>query len=292
MLRVAIVQPSSPPKEEDLARGLEVLKELGISFKSFADPTPSIPAITALLLAEVLATQEFDYLWAVRGGFGAIKILPFLDEYLEKLNLKPFQIPPLIGFSDITALHSYFWKKFGKIGIHAPMVVNLPEIERDCLTLLLELLEGKRNELVLEGRAYREGEAHGYFFGGNLATFASLCGTIYLPLEDEIILFFEDVNEAPHRLERALMQVILTLSTKRIKGIAFGDLGGMSSEALLHSLQHNLPENIPIGIDFPFGHGKKNYPLLFGAKVRLSCHEGKATLNMEVPLRWNPGEKR
>jgi muramoyltetrapeptide carboxypeptidase len=285
MLRIAVVQPSSPPKEEDLAKGLQVLKELGLSFKSFADPTPSIPSVTAFLLAEIIATQEFDYLWAVRGGFGAIKILPFLDEYLKNSNLKPFQIPPIIGFSDITALHSYFWKKFGSIGIHAPMVVNLPKVKRDCLDLLLEILHRKRMELVLEGRAYREGEAKGYLFGGNLATFASLCGTAYLPLEEEMILFFEDVNEAPHRLERALMQVILTLSLKRIKGILFGDLGGISSEALLHSLQHNLPENIPIGVDFPFGHGKKNYPLVFGAKVKFSCHGGKAILNMEVPLR-------
>jgi muramoyltetrapeptide carboxypeptidase len=284
MLRIAVVQPSSPPKEEDLAKGLQVLKELGLSFKSFADPTPSIPSVTAFLLAEIIATQEFDYLWAVRGGFGALKILLFLDEYLKNLNLKPFQIPPIIGFSDITALHSYFWKKFGIIGIHAPMVVNLPEVERDCLDLLLEILHRRRMELVLEGRAYREGEAKGYLFGGNLATFASLCGTAYLPLEEEMILFFEDVNEPPHRLERALMQVILTLSLKRIKGILFGDLGGISSEALLHSLQQNLPENIPIGVDFPFGHGKKNYPLIFGAKVRFSCHGGKAILNMEVPL--------
>jgi muramoyltetrapeptide carboxypeptidase len=285
MLRIAVVQPSSPPKEEDLAKGLEVLKELGLSFKSFADPTPSIPSVIAFLLAEIIATQEFDYLWAVRGGFGAIKILPFLDEYLKNLNLKPFQIPPIIGFSDITALHSYFWKKLGRTGIHAPMVVNLPKVERDCLDLLLEILHRKRMELVLEGRAFQEGEAKGYLFGGNLATFASLCGTAYLPLEEEMILFFEDVNEPPHRLERALMQVILTLSLKRIKGILFGDLGGISSEALLHSLQQNLPENIPIGVDFPFGHGKKNYPLIFGAKVRFSCHGGKAILNMEVPLR-------
>jgi muramoyltetrapeptide carboxypeptidase len=284
MLRIAVVQPSSPPKEEDLAKGLQVLKELGLSFKSFADPTPSIPSVTAFLLAEIIATQEFDYLWAVRGGFGAIKILPFLDEYLKNLNLKPFQIPPIIGFSDITALHSYFWKKFGRIGIHAPMVVNLPEVERDCLDLLLEILHRRRMELMLEGRAYREGEAKGYLFGGNLATFASLCGTAYLPLEEEMILFFEDVNEAPHRLERALMQVILSISLQRIKGILFGDLSGISSEALLHSLQQNLPENIPIGVDFPFGHGKKNYPLIFGAKVKFSCHGGKAILNMEVPL--------
>jgi muramoyltetrapeptide carboxypeptidase len=285
MLRIAVVQPSSPPKEEDLAKGLQVLKELGLSFKSFADPTPSIPSVTAFLLAEIIATQEFDYLWAVRGGFGAIKILPFLDEYLKNLKLKPFQIPPMIGFSDITALNSYFWKKFGIIGIHAPMVVNLPEVERDCLDLLLEILQRKRMELMLEGRAYREGEAKGYLFGGNLATFASLCGTAYLPLEEEMILFFEDVNEAPHRLERALMQVILSISLQRIKGILFGDLSGISSEALLHSLQQNLPENIPIGVDFPLGHGKKNYPLIFGAKVKFSCHGGKAILNMEVPLR-------
>jgi len=284
MLRIAVVQPSSPPKEEDLAKGLQVLKKLGLSFKSFADPTPSIPSVMAFLLAEIIATQKFDYLWAVRGGFGAIKILPFLDEYLKNLNLKPFQIPPIIGFSDITALHSYFWKKFRSIGIHAPMVVHLPEVERDCLDLLLEILHRRRMKIVLEGRAYREGEAKGYLFGGNLATFASLCGTAYLPLEEEMILFFEDVNEPPHRLERALMQVILTLSLKRIKGILFGDLSGISSEALLHSLQHNLPENIPIGFDFPFGHGKKNYPLIFGAKVKFSCHGGEAILNMEVPL--------
>jgi Uncharacterized proteins, homologs of microcin C7 resistance protein MccF len=216
MLRIAVVQPSGPPKEEDLTKGLQVLKELGLSFKSFADPTPSIPSVTAFLLAEIIATQKFDYLWAVRGGFGAIKILPFLDEYLKNLNLKPYQIPPIIGFSDITALHSYFWKKFRSIGIHAPMVVNLPTVERDCLDLMLEILHRKRMELVLEGRAYQEGEAEGYLFGGNLTTFASLCGTGYLPFEEEMILFFEDVNEAQHRLERSLVQVILSISLQRI----------------------------------------------------------------------------
>jgi len=285
MLRIAIVQPSSPPKEELLERGLEVLRELGIFFKSFADPSPTIPSISAFLLTEILALGKFDYLWAVRGGYGAIKILPFLDEFLSKIKIEKLpKIPPLIGFSDITALHCYFWKRFGSLGIHAPMVVNLPEVEKDCLNLLISLLEGKIKELIYEGKSFKDGEAFGYLFGGNLTTFASLCGTPYLPIKEDIILFFEDVNEAPYRLERALMQVILNISPEAIKGLVLGCLDGVSAENLLNSLKYNLPENIPIGVDFPFGHGKKNYPLLFGAKARLYCYEGRAILNLNANL--------
>ncbi|MCS7150546.1 MAG: LD-carboxypeptidase [Caldimicrobium sp.] len=280
-LHIGIIRPSSIPDREEFERGLEVLKKHGIYFKIFVDFEESDPSQIAFLLYELLTCGQFSHLWTVRGGAGAVKLLPFLDDLFQTKRIRSISLPTIIGFSDVTALHLYFLSRFQKIGIHGPMIVNLPTIEKTSLKRLLGVLQSRNSRITIHGKTHHSGKAKGVLFGGNLSLVASLCGTPYFPKLESMILFIEDVGEKAHKLERSLWQVLMSISPGSLKGIIFGDLGSVSPTYLISALKEFVPSDIPVGIDFPFGHRTKNYPLLVGAPAELRASERKAILIME-----------
>ncbi len=276
---VAIVSPAGSPSKEKYERGLEILRQYSIPFKSYVDFSETSPGFKAFLLYELITNKDFFYIWTARGGFGSMKLLSYLDELLSDVkDLKSY--PYLIGFSDITALHFYFYKKFNKPGVHAPMIADLPNLNKDTTKKLFEILFGNK-DIYLEGKSYQEGETEGILLGGNLITMASLCGTPYFSYVDDIILFIEDINEKLYRLERALLQIIFTLGKERIKGLILGDLGGENPLNFLENIKEFLPQYIPIGYEFPIGHGLKNYPVIIGKRAYLKIKNDKAELYQE-----------
>lgn len=275
-IKIALFSPASNPSFQAYKRGINVLKKHKIPFKSFVDFSDSSPSMKAFLLYELITQKEYDFIWAVRGGFGSIKLIPYLEDFfLENKKNKIF--PYLIGFSDITVLHIYFYKKFKKKGIHAPMIVNLPFLSKSALDNLWQVILGKK-DISLKGKAYQEGKAEGILLGGNLVTLASLCGTPYFPSEEFYILFIEDTKEKTYKLERAFLQIIFSLGLDKIKGIIVGDLGKEDPTKFLKSLSPFLPEKIPIGYDFKVGHIKDNLTLIIGEKTQLIVENKKATL--------------
>ncbi len=275
-IKIALFSPASIPSLQAYRRGINVLKKYKISFKSFVDFSESSPSMKAFLLYELVTQKEYDFIWAVRGGFGSIRLIPYLEDFfLENKKNKIF--PYLIGFSDITVLHIYFYKKFKKRGIHAPMIVNLPFLSKDALNNLLQIIF-ERKDIYLKGKGYQEGKAEGILLGGNLVTLASLCGTPYFPLEELYILFIEDTKEKTYKLERAFLQIIFSLGLNKIKGVAIGDLGKEDPVKFLKILSSFLPEKIPIGYDFKVGHIKDSFSLIIGEKTQLIVKNGKATL--------------
>jgi muramoyltetrapeptide carboxypeptidase len=275
-VKIALFPPASPPILEKYKKGLNILKENQIPFKSFVDFSDTSPAFKAFLFYELITSGEYFFIWAVRGGFGSIKLIPYLEEIFAE-NIKVNIYANLIGFSDITALHLYFYKKFGKKGLHAPMIVDLPDLSEVAFKKLLNTLFGNEN-IILKGKSYQEGEAEGILIGGNLITLASLCGTPYLPINRPCILMIEETNEKKYRLERAFLQVILTFGIKNIKGIVIGDLGEVNPLEFLKSVEEFLPENIPIGHTFSFGHIRNNFPLIIGEKAYLKIKDREAEL--------------
>ncbi len=261
---VAVIAPASPPPKELYEEAVEILRSYRISFKSYVDFTASPPGFKAFLLQELLKDGNFFYIWSARGGFGSIKLLPYLDELLEDGKFNTY----IVGFSDITALHLYFYKRFKAPGIHAPMITDLPILEETTVKILIDVLFSKK-DVQLEGKHYRDGEAEGVLIGGNLMTLASLCGTSYFPDVKECILFVEDRKEKFYRLERAMLQIIFSIRKERIKGLILGDLGGENPLKLIENLKEFLPQNIPIGYDFPIGHNSKNSPVIIGKKAYL-----------------------
>ncbi|MCX8042169.1 MAG: LD-carboxypeptidase [Thermodesulfobacteriaceae bacterium] len=283
-IKIALFSPSSPPSPSIFEKALKILKSYGLSYKSFVDFSSEPPSFRAFLLFEILSTGEFSHIWATRGGFGAIKLLPYLEELFNSSTKRFSFLPFLIGFSDITILHLYFYKKFKKLGFHAPMVLNLPNLSKKNLELLQEVVfRGKGN--FLKGKAFIEGEGEGILIGGNLTTLASLCGTPYFSLEEPFLLFIEDVKEPLYRLERSFLQILFTLKKDHFKGLILGSLGKVDPLEFLEQIKEFLPENLPIGYNFPFGHIKNNYPLIIGKRTYLRVKNSSAELHQEgIPL--------
>ncbi len=274
--KIAIFSPASPPSPEKFQQGLNILRKNKIPFKSFVDFSDTFPAFKAFLLYELITSGEFSFIWAVRGGFGSIKIIPYVKEiFAENKNINIYT--NLVGFSDITALHLYFYKRFKKKGLHAPMIVNLPDLSEKAIENLFKvMLENK--DIILKGDIYQEGEVEGVLIGGNLITLASLCGTPYLPSHESIILAIEETKEKKYRIERAFLQVMFTLGMNNIKGIVIGDLGGVDPLEFLKGVRDFLPDDIPIGYNFLFGHIKDNLPLIIGEKAYLKIKNQKFEL--------------
>ncbi|MFN4196826.1 MAG: LD-carboxypeptidase [Caldimicrobium sp.] len=279
---IAIIQPSSPPEKIIFERALEILRKNSIPFKSFVDFKDAPPAQKAFLLYEIINCDRFTHLWAARGGSGAIQLLPYLDNLFQEKIYDFSSFPILVGFSDITVLHLYFWKKFRIKGLHAPMVVNLPEISKESFKRLKANLFSQSFQGKLFGKSYKEGEEEGIIIGGNLSLIASLCGTPYFPLEESVILLIEEVNEKLYKLVRNFLQILYTLPQESLKGLVLGDLGEISPLEFLAQIEEHLPSHIPIAYAFPFGHGSKNYPFPVGAVGYLKVREKKAELTFQL----------
>lgn len=280
-IRIALIQPSSPPKKKAFEEGLEILKNEGFSVRSFVDFREDPPFQKAFLLFEIMTSGLFTHLWAARGGSGALKLLPYFEE-LFKTSKKLFSLPQIIGFSDITTLHLYFYKKFGKKGLHGPMVATLGSTNKEALKKTFSLIKGGMVQYKLKGKAYKKGETTGVLLGGNLMTLASLCGTPYFPEEKEIILFIEETKEPLYRIERAFLQILFSLKKDVIKGLVIGDLGEINPLEFLERVSEFLLEDIPIGFSYPFGHIPKNFPLVVGANARLKVYEKFSELELKA----------
>ncbi|BAY19158.1 hypothetical protein NIES21_50180 [Anabaenopsis circularis NIES-21] len=209
-----------------------------------------------------------------RGGFGSTRILESWDWH------KNSTVPKwLIGFSDITAL---LWSLFnvGISSIHAPVLTtfaNEPDWSRERL---LNLVEGKQVE-PLKGCGWGGGIATGILLPGNLTVATHLLGTPLQPDFEDVILAFEDVTEAPYRIDRMLTQWRLSGVLPNVRGIVLGgftrceppaNVPSFSVEEVLRDRLGDL--GIPIVSDLPFGHGEQNAALPVGVQVILDGDQG------------------
>src|SRR6516165_11027297 len=155
--------------------------------------------------------------FCARGGYGATRLLRQLAASAPAGAPKP-----LIGFSDITALHLWL-QAYGRISIHGPVLTQLPRLSAATCTRLFDLLESVRPAPPLAGTAtYVGGVAEGPLLGGNLSVFTRLLGTPYLPALDGAILLLEDQGERPYRLDRMWTHMQLAGVFARVRGIALG----------------------------------------------------------------------
>lgn len=228
-------------------------------------------------------------IWCARGGYGVTRLLPLLD----KLNLaRQFrQDPkPLLGYSDITALHLYLYQKIGLKSVHAPLIattkfLNLPKATEKILQkILLGTLELGKNSYTARWAtrplAPIKKDITGILLGGNLTLLANLAGTPWQPDLRGSILLIEDCGEAPYRIDRLLTQLWNADMLKGVRAVAAGDLSadvvrkkGEKKDAWKDVLRDRLVNRgIPVIYGLPVGHAKKNEPLPLGVRARLTRH--------------------
>ncbi len=263
--RLAVISPSGQVNSASLSKGLRLLKRWG--FEIWLPPKfgkcrylAGTDQERAALLAKCWG--KFDVLWASRGGYGCLRLLPLLDELLERPK-RPFW---LVGFSDITILLNYSYQRFGLVGLHAPVICSLYETSLCALATLKACLFLKP-AIRLQGKGVREGEALAPLLGGNLTSLVSLLGTPWFPDLYEKILFLEEVNEDLYRVDRLLTQLYHAQVFEGIKGLVLGDFDRINPKDLEEIVTEYFEG--PILTQIPIGHGVQNYPLLIGALTRL-----------------------
>ena len=226
-----------------------------------------------------LRSPQFDAILFARGGYGAMRILDGVD--YDAIAADP---RPIVGFSDITALHQAIALKSGVATFHGPML-NLDF--HDALSPEREawFWSALRGEAPLEFRFSRndvllDGEAEGILFGGCLSLTAALLGTPYDYWVGGGIWFWEEIDEAPYRIDRMLTHLRLSGRMQSLRGVVIGKLKGCGGEEELDALLLDFfaPLRIPVVRNFPFGHHGDNMLMPVGATVRISTSDTTFTI--------------
>ena len=286
--KIAIVSPATVVKEEYVSGAADLLRKRG--FEPVVMPSALGPASGSFAathearnqdLKDAVDNPEVGAILCARGGYGCVHLIAN-PEIAKSVTAHPKW---LIGFSDVSALHA-LWHSCGVASIHGPMAKHLTVEKPDdpCTTSLLNLISGKpAMDYTFPSSPYnRCGTATGELRGGNLAVLNGLSGTPFDMLTvdegEDVILFIEDISEAIYAVERMLMRLHLSGTLSRIKGLIIGqfteyrpDRNHESMEAMIDALLTRCGiSDIPVAFNFPVGHVSANYPLIEGAKVRLS----------------------
>lgn len=236
---------------------------------------------------EMVEDSSVKAILCARGGYGTVRIL-------EYINLRKLQINPkwVVGFSDITVLHSIINSWYGLESIHATMPIDYPTdlAGNESTERLIKLLTGDIPQYAIPRHPLnRMGKARGLLTGGNLSLLASQIGTDADFSAQERILFLEDVDEYLYHIDRMMMQLKRSGRLKSIVGLvvgAFTDMRdneepfGSDAYEIIYSITKDL--RIPIAFGFSAGHVEPNLPLIMGRQVELRVEEQEATLTFEV----------
>lgn len=226
------------------------------------------------IINKLYSDPDIDCIMCARGGFGAMRILPFLDWEVLKKNPKPF-----VGFSDNSALLTALIADAGHVVIHGPTVVSLAQAQSRTIDSLIAALQGLAGAMIPEKPGpLRGGHAQGILMGGNLSTLSHLLGTPYQPSFHNAILFIEDVNEKAYQIDRMLTQMKMAGLFSGLRGVVVGDFYKTDNEGYIQEILLEIfddPE-IPILEGMESGHGPVNLSMRMGAPVRLDA--GNLTL--------------
>lgn len=232
-------------------------------------------------LNDAIRDDTIDAVWCLRGGYGAMRLLERLD--YDALKRRPKAI---IGYSDITALLCAVGVRADLGGVHGPTARSkLPRFSADSLRAAVSGADpcGKAED----GRTLVPGRAQGRLLAGNLAILTALHGTPFRPDYSGAILVLEDVNEAPYRIERMLLQLRLSGDLQRCAGIAFGaftntgetdkSLGGTRplEDVLLEAAR---AAGVPAIAGVPVGHIDDQWSLPVGRTAELNADELRLTI--------------
>ncbi len=284
---IGVLAPASNGGMTDYNPSIRLLESLGYKVKLAPSVTNDFGFLAgddeerAKDINDFFKDDTIKAILCLRGGYGSARILDKLDYDMIRRHPKM-----LIGFSDITALHTAIGEKSGIVTIHGPMMSSFKTWDFTPFTLynFENGLSGsfpKGNIRMPAGKTLRtiqEGDAEGILEGGNLAVIASLAGTPYELKGNGAILVLEDTGEDPYRIDRMMQQLYQNGLLSRVSGIAYGDFYSSSPKEGEFTVEDVLSyygklSGKPVIAGLPIGHGPDNLFLPLGVKA--SIHAGK-----------------
>lgn len=291
---IGIIAPASPEKFNTLKSNIKLFESTCYHNIKFGKHTfsnsysPSYLCGTDKERAEdindMFQDESIDAIVCLRGGYGCLRTLKYIDDSIVKSNPKFF-----CGFSDITLLLDHF-RNLGLIGFHGPMI-NSTLSDVDTINSFLDVSRYNSANYeyklcMFNGLTYvNDRSFEGELIGGNLATICSAIKTPYEVKSKDSIIFLEEVNEEPYIIDRMLTQLMLIHFFDSCKGIIVGHV----NKSKFYSLQYkkDLQKtfirrlkhlNIPMIVGFPSGHDYPNLTLPIGAHLKYNNNSNIITV--------------
>lgn len=280
--RVALVAPSGIlPDPAHVQRAEDNVRSLGwipIPGQNVSASHGYLAGTDELRLADLnraVADDAIDAIWCVRGGYGAMRLLSDIDYSSLKANPRP-----VIGFSDITALHAAIHRECGIVSFHGPTARGeLSDFSRNSFVRAVSD-QADSCGVAKGGRVLRKGRARGRLAGGNLALVSSLMGTPYSVDFEGAILVLEDIDEAVYRVDRMLRQLVLSGALSQCVALVAGDFRPPAGEtpAENRAIDEVIAEaadlaGIPCFAGAPFGHIHDQWTLPLGAVAEMDTSD-------------------
>ncbi len=280
--RVAIVAPASPFDQATFDRGLRELEALGyepvVDERVFAREgfVAGSAELRASHLADMWSRDDVRGILCARGGYGSVQMLAHLAPEVMARTPKVF-----VGYSDVTTLLGYFLQQCRFVPFHGPMVVGRfsegPEAyDRHTFLRAVNTAEPLGDLGEFGGDTLVAGEAVGPIMGGTLTQVLASFGTPYaFDMPAGSVLFIDEINERPYRLDRMLMQVRLSGLLRKAAAVVFGDLPGCDEAVGTPSARETVARALaafdgPVVWGLPSGHtSRASVTLPFGVRARV-----------------------
>lgn len=238
---------------------------------------------------QMLNDRSIKAILCARGGYGSVR-------FVDRLQWENFRQRPkwIIGFSDITVLHSHVNRNMGIATIHSKMCNSFPDdwekaelVQKETIESINKAISGIKMEYSLPSHAQnRVGTAEGILVGGNLKTLESLAGSASDIVTKRKILFVEDTGEYLYSIDRMFWNLKRTGKLDQLAGLVIGGFkikADDAGEEFGKNLQEIVLEKVkgasyPVCFDFPVGHQRNNFALKCGTVHRLDVGEGETVL--------------
>ncbi len=289
---VGIVAPARKITPEEINGFFALMKTWGFRIKTgnhLFDEYHQFAGEDRIRMADVqkmLDDPEVKTVFFARGGYGTVRIA-------SQLDFSPFRRNPkwLVGFSDLTVMHSLVNNLVGVETLHAEMPVNYTgeEERKESLESIRQVLTGENPIYRIPAHLFNiPGRTTGILTGGNLSVLFSLRGTPLDIQPEGKILFIEDLDEYLYHIDRMMMNLEVGGILRKVKGIVVGYMNdmhdnevpfGKDAYGIINERVKRL--GIPVCFGFPAGHQKKNLALAMGAEVELEVKEDEVILKIK-----------
>lgn len=323
-IRVGVMAPSAPCGQVELGMGVARLRAAG--FDVFVHPQTKLKKdfcagadeARAKAFWDLATDDSIDVIWCARGGYGAFRLMRLLDQIVREKGI-PRKKKALVGYSDVTALHSYVGERWGWRTIHGWMCGTrdfslMPEKDFQTLVRAVQGGDAYLENTGLEKDKLRwlsspaapapTAAIRGKLVGGNLTVWMSLFGTAFAPGKpasgEDRILFLEEIDEAPYRVDRLIHQLVASGGLDGVRAVVVGTMTGFedrvfsvlqsekeakkkkpkmkplrpkvsAKQALDVVFRPILEAGIPVAVGLPIGHGLGSRPLPLNVMVQIQA---------------------
>lgn len=275
---IGVICPASGDEKEKITSKIELLKSLGFNVKIGEHVYDKYGYLAgkdidrAFDINSAFQDPSIDAIMCYRGGYGTMRMLPYVNFNLLKSNPKIF-----IGYSDITTLLNHIYRRNNLITFHGPMANS--DLKDDTLKSLLDTLMNGDKPFSIKNpdntqlKSYGSKSVSGIIVGGNLSLICATIGTPYEINFKDKILFIEEIGEEPYSIDRMLCQLTLSNKLQQCAGFILGQFKDCSNgkelslECVLDHYIFSL--NKPVIYNFMCGHDTPKLTLPIGAKATL-----------------------